>query len=115
MTSLAEALAREQVLLIFSCRDKPSLSAPVQVSLLALSRPCVCTALLLAWFMSAVSQVQMVVSPHGSPSVPIGSPEGLDSKANIERSRTGADSKVHMGASVQCEVNCVGPECVRGG
>lgn len=64
--------------------------------------------------MSRVSQVQMVVSPRGSPSVPVGSPEGLDSKANIEHSRTGADSKVHTGAPVQCEVNCVGPVCVRG-
>lgn len=106
------SLWRKQVVLIFSCRNKPSLSAAVQVSLLALSRPCVCPALLLAWFMSRLSQVQMVVSPLGSPSVPIGSLVGLDSKANIEHSRTGADRKVHTGASVQCEVNCVGALCV---
>lgn len=96
---------RKQVVLIFSCRNKPSLSAAVQVSLLAPSRSCTCPDLLLAWFMSRVSQVQMVVSPRGSPSVPVGSPEGLDSKANIEHSRTGTDSKVHTGAPVQCEVS----------
>jgi len=105
---------RKQVVLIFSCRNKPSLSAGVQVSLLAPSRPCVCPTLLLAWFMSRLSQVQMVVSPHGSPSVPFGSPEGLNSTANIEHSRTGTDSKVHTRASVHCEVNCVRPGCARG-
>ena len=57
----------------------------------------------------------MAVSPRGSPSVPFGSPEGLDSKANIEHGRTGADRKVHTGASKQQEVSCVCVcVCVRG-
>lgn len=92
-------VTEEQVVVPSPCREQPSLSAPVQVSLLAASRRRVCPALLPACCVSRVSQVQMAVSPRGSPS------EGPDSRANIEHGRTGADRKVHTGASKQREVS----------